>query len=170
MGSAALVIVVGLALYVVVISARRRPWVVVPPGHWAVVERLGRYRRTLTPGRYLLVPTLDVVRALVPMDEQVASFPATPVITADNQTLAIEAVLRYRIVDPVRAVYEVASYHEGLERLTVYALRLHLGGLASDEALDGGTGDSPALLAIMNPRADVWGIRIDDVTAAPFTR
>jgi regulator of protease activity HflC (stomatin/prohibitin superfamily) len=166
--TAALVVVAALAVLVGIAAiSLRRSWIAVPEGHWALVERLGRYRRTLVPGRYLLVPTLDLVRALVPMGEQVLGFSVAPAITADNRTLVVDVVLRYRVVDPVRAVYEIADRRAGLEQLTVFAVRAHLGGVSGDDVLGGSTDTSPALRAVIEPQAEAWGIKIDDLAATP---
>jgi hypothetical protein len=92
-----------LVLIILVVAVVR----VVPLQQAYVVELFGRYRRTLQPGIHLLVPLVESVRAKVNMREQVASFPPRPAITSDNLVACIETVLYYRVVDPVRATYEM---------------------------------------------------------------
>src|SRR5918999_163123 len=115
-----LVFVLGLALLLLVTVMRSVR--VVPQQRMYVVERLGRYQRTLTPGLNLLVPFIDAVRARVDMREQVVSFPPQPVITSDNLVVSIDTVLYFKVVDPVRATYEIAFFLQAIEQLTVTTL------------------------------------------------
>ncbi len=166
MDPASLVVVVALVVLAGIVGAGLvRSRAVVPERHWAVVDRLGTYRRTLTPGRHRLVPGIETVRATVSMDEQVLNLPGTVVVTADNHTIMVDTVLRYQVVDPVRAVYEVMDYRAGLTQLTVYALRACLGDRTRDDALTSRTETSRELLGIMGSQAEAWGIKVRDVTA-----
>ncbi|MCB0879159.1 MAG: paraslipin, partial [Thermoleophilia bacterium] len=100
-----------------------------------VVERLGKYARTLEPGLHILVPVIDNVKATIDMREQVVSFPPQPVITRDNVTMSIDSVLYYTVTDPVRATYQVAQLIAAVEQLTITTLRNVIGSLTLDEAL-----------------------------------
>ena len=104
----------------------------VPEHHVDVVERLGRYHRTLDPGRHLLTPWIDRVRTRLDTREQTFIVPPAPVITADDAVMTADTAVSYRIVDPVRATYEVHSLTQGLEMLTVTMLR----GVMADHDLD----------------------------------
>ncbi|WP_275407553.1 SPFH domain-containing protein, partial [Paractinoplanes ferrugineus] len=97
-----LVVLVVFAVVTLVKSIR-----IVPQQRMDVVERLGRYRVTLNPGLNLLIPFVDAVRSKVDMREQVVSFPPQPVITSDNLVVSIDTVLYFRVVDPMRATYEI---------------------------------------------------------------
>src|SRR6476659_2665707 len=88
-----------------------------------VVERLGKYHRTLQPGLNILVPFVDAVRTKVDLREQVVSFPPQPVITSDNLGLSIDTVLYFKVVDPVKSTYEIANFLQAIEQLTVTTLR-----------------------------------------------
>ena len=88
-----------------------------------MVERLGRYSRTLDAGLHLLIPFVDRVRAGVDLREQVVSFPPQPVITSDNLVVSIDTVIYFQVTDPKSAVYEIANYIQGIEQLTVTTLR-----------------------------------------------
>src|SRR5437764_11023778 len=100
-----------------------------------VVERLGKYQRTLKPGLNLLMPFIDAVRTKVDMREQVVSFPPQPVITSDNLVVSIDTVLYFKVVDPVRATYEIANFLQAIEQLTVTTLRNVIGSLDLEKAL-----------------------------------
>jgi regulator of protease activity HflC (stomatin/prohibitin superfamily) len=153
-------LVVTVVLAGIVAASLVRSRTVVPERHWALVERLGSYRRTLRPGRHLLVPGLEAVRSLVDMDEQVLELPGTAVVTHDDHMVLVDTVLRYRIVDPVRASYEISDYRTGLAKLIAYALRSHLGERTRDDAFASWATSPPELLAIVAAQAEVWGIRV----------
>jgi len=122
------------------------------------------------PGRHTLLPTFETVRALVDMNEQALDLRGTAVVTADNQTILLDTVLRYQVVDPVRAVYEIADYRMGLEQLIAYGLRSYLGGLNRDEALAGPADMSRGLQTVIDSRAEEWGIKTRGVTVEPSPR
>src|SRR3982751_6923596 len=107
----------------------------VPQQRMDVVERLGKYKRTLSPGLNLLVPFVDTVRTKVDMREQVVSFPPQPVITSDNLVVSIDTVLYFKVVDPVRATYEIANFLQAIEQLTVTTLRNVIGSMDLERAL-----------------------------------
>ena len=96
-----------------------RTIVIVKQADTAIVERLGRYQRTLTPGLSILFPVIDRIRERVDMREQVASFPPQPVITEDNLVVSIDTVIYFQVTDPKAATYEISSYLLGIEQLTV---------------------------------------------------
>ena len=100
---------------------------IVPQAVAIIVERLGRYSRTLEPGLHLLVPFIDRVRASVDLREQVVSFPPQPVITEDNLVVSIDTVIYFQVTDPKAATYEIANYIGAIEQLTVTTLRNVIG-------------------------------------------
>src|SRR5580765_7515347 len=83
---------------------------IVPQARAGVVERLGRYSRTLDPGLAILVPFVDRLRPLIDLRERVVSFPPQPVITEDNLSVGIDTVLYFQVTDPKSATYEIANY------------------------------------------------------------
>src|SRR3954454_3287345 len=103
-------LIVLLAVGVVVLFTLARSIRIVPQARAGVVERLGRYQRTLDPGLALVVPYVDRVRPLIDLREQVVSFPPQPVITEDNLTVEIDSVIYYQVTDPKAASYEIANY------------------------------------------------------------
>src|SRR3954454_345557 len=90
---------------------------IVPQARAGVVERLGRYSRTLDPGLALLVPFVDRVKPLIDLREQVVSAPPQPVITEDNLVVNIDTVIYFTVTDPRAARYEIANYIAAIEQL-----------------------------------------------------
>src|ERR671929_239407 len=130
---AALIVV--LVVAVIVIAVLSRSIRVVPQARARVVERLGRYHRTLNPGIALIVPFVDRVRPQIDLREQVVSFPPQPVITEDNLVVNIDSVIYFQVTDPKAATYEIANYIQAIEQLTVTTLRNVIGGLDLEQTL-----------------------------------
>src|SRR3712207_2875415 len=118
-------IVLAVFLFIVAASAVR----IVPQARAGVVERLGRYARTLQPGLTLIIPFIDRVKPLIDLREQVVSFPPQPVITEDNLVVGIDTVIYFQVTDPKAVTYEVASPLQAIEQLTVTTLRNVIGGM-----------------------------------------
>ncbi len=112
-----------------------RTLVIVRQASTAIVERLGRYQRTLSPGLSILMPVVDRIRERVDMREQVASFPPQPVITEDNLVVSIDTVIYFQVTDPKAATYEINNFMLGIEQLTVTTLRNVIGSMDLEEAL-----------------------------------
>jgi regulator of protease activity HflC (stomatin/prohibitin superfamily) len=128
------------------------------------VERLGGYSRTRDPGRrHVLVPFLDRVRAVVPLTEQVVSFPPRPVITSDDLMITVDTVMTFRVTDPRAAVYEISDYLQGLEQLTVTTLRTVIGSLNLNETLAGQAQITTQVRDALDDVAGRWGIRVTRV-------
>ena len=102
-----------LILLIVVVVARSVA--LIPQGEAAVIERLGRYTRTVSGGLTLLIPFIDRIRAKVDTRERVFSFPPQAVITQDNLTVAIDTVVTFQVNEPERAIYGVDNYIVGVE-------------------------------------------------------
>jgi regulator of protease activity HflC (stomatin/prohibitin superfamily) len=156
LGLAALV-----ALFVVITLLRSVR--VVPQQRMDVVERLGRYQRTLKPGLNLLLPFIDAVRTKVDMREQVVSFPPQPVITSDNLVVSIDTVLYFKVVDPVRATYEIANFLQAIEQLTVTTLRNVIGSLDLEKALTSREEINRHLSGVLDETTGRWGIKVTRV-------
>jgi regulator of protease activity HflC (stomatin/prohibitin superfamily) len=149
------------ALFVVVTLARSVR--IVPQQRMDVVQRLGKYQRTLKPGFNLLVPFLDRVQSKVDMREQVVSFPPQPVITSDNLVVSIDTVLYFRVVDPVRATYEIRDFLTGVERLTSTTLRNLIGSMDLEKALTSRDEINSKLSQHLDEAAGRWGIKVTRV-------
>src|SRR6516165_11121959 len=124
------VLIVGLAVFAVLRSVQ-----IVPQARAGIVERFGRYHRTLHAGLNLVMPFIDRLRPLIDLREQVVSFPPQPVITKDNLVVSIDTVIYFQVTDPKAATYEIANYVAAVEQLTVTTLRNVVGGMELEHAL-----------------------------------
>ena len=131
--SAAIIALIVLAVFVFVIAFKAVR--IVPQARAGVVERLGRYARTLDPGLTLIVPFVDRVKPLIDLREQVVAFPPQPVITEDNLVVGIDTVIYFTVTDPKAITYEVANPLQAIEQLTVTTLRNVAGGMTLEDTL-----------------------------------
>jgi regulator of protease activity HflC (stomatin/prohibitin superfamily) len=136
---------------------------IVPQARAGVVERLGRYSRTLDPGLSILVPFVDRLRPLIDLREQVVSFPPQPVITEDNLTVNIDSVIYYQVTDPKAATYEIADYIQAIEQLTVTTLRNVIGGMTLEQTLTSRDQINAELRMVLDEATGKWGIRVNRV-------
>jgi regulator of protease activity HflC (stomatin/prohibitin superfamily) len=157
-----LLVVVGvLALFVLVVLAKSVR--IVPQARAGIVERLGRFNRTLEPGLTVIVPFVDRVLPLIDLREQVVSFPPQPVITQDNLVVSIDTVIYYQVTDPKSATYEIANYIAGIEQLTVTTLRNVIGGMDLERTLTSREEINNALRGVLDEATGKWGIRVNRV-------
>ncbi len=155
------VVILIVAIFVIVTIFRSLR--IVPQARAGVVERLGRYHRTLQPGLNVVVPFVDRVRPLIDMREQVVSFPPQPVITEDNLVVSIDTVIYFQVTDPRAATYEIASYLAGVEQLTTTTLRNVVGGLNLEEVLTSRDNINSQLRVVLDEATGKWGIRVGRV-------
>jgi len=148
---------------VIVLAVLWRTVRIVPQARAGVVERLGRYSRTLTPGLALVVPFVDRVRPLLDLREQVVSFPPQPVITEDNLVVNIDTVIYFQVNDPKSATYEIANYIQAIEQLTVTTLRNVIGGMALEKTLTSRDEINAQLRGVLDEATGKWGIRVNRV-------
>jgi regulator of protease activity HflC (stomatin/prohibitin superfamily) len=158
---AGLIVAAVLILFALFIAAKTVR--IIPQARAGVVERLGRYSRTLTPGMTIVVPFIDRVRPLLDLREQVVTFPPQPVITADNVSVGIDTVLYFTITEPKSATYEVANPLQAIEQLTVTTLRNIVGSLTLEQALTSRDEVNDRLRIVLDERTGKWGIRINGV-------
>lgn len=137
--------------------------VIIPQGEAAVIERLGRYTKTVSGGVSLLVPFIDRVRAKVDTRERVVSFPPQAVITQDNLTVAIDTVVTFQINDAARAIYGVDNYIVGVEQISVATLRDVVGGMTLEETLTSREVINRRLRGELDAATTKWGLRISRV-------
>lgn len=128
-----------------------------------IVERLGRYSRTLDAGMHFLVPFVDRIRAEVDLREQVVSFPPQPVITSDNLVVSIDSVIYFQVTNPRYAVYEIANYIMAIEQLTVTTLRNVIGSMDLEQTLTSRDQINGQLRGVLDEATGRWGIRINRV-------
>jgi regulator of protease activity HflC (stomatin/prohibitin superfamily) len=156
----AIVAAIGVLTLLIVVARTVR---IVPQARAGVVERLGRYSRTLTPGLVILVPVVDRVRQMIDLREQVVSFAPQPVITEDNLVLSIDTVIYYQVTDARSATYEIADYIQAIEQLTVTTLRNLIGGMSLEQTLTSRDGINDELRVVLDEATGKWGIRVNRV-------
>jgi len=136
---------------------------IVGQGTVAVIERFGRYTRTLTPGLRILMPVVDRVRAIIDVREQVVPFPPQPVITQDNLTVSIDTVIYFQVTDARAAVYQITNYIQAIEQLTVTTLRNIVGGMDLERTLTSRDYINNELRGVLDQVTGNWGIRVSRV-------
>lgn len=150
-------------LVILVILVVIKSIALIPQGEAAVIERLGKWQRTVSGELTLLVPFIDRVRERVDTREQVVSFPPQAVITQDNLTVAIDIVVTFQINDPARAIYGVNNYIVGVEQISVATLRDVVGGMTLEECLTSRDVINRRLRGELDAATTKWGLRISRV-------
>ncbi|HZY77464.1 MAG TPA: SPFH domain-containing protein [Jatrophihabitantaceae bacterium] len=154
-GIIAAIVIVAVLLVILARSVR-----IVPQARAAVIERLGRYTRTATPGLTMLVPFVDRMRPLIDLREQVVSFPPQPVITSDNLTVAIDTVIYFQVTDARAASYEIQNYIQAVEQLTITTLRNVVGSMDLEGTLTSRDSINTKLRGALDEATGPWGIRV----------
>jgi regulator of protease activity HflC (stomatin/prohibitin superfamily) len=158
--SAGLVFIVLAAIVAIVLFKTVR---IVPQASVFVIERLGKYSRTLEPGIHLLVPVLDRVRTRTDIREQVVGFPPQAVITRDNLVVGIDSVIYYSITDPASAQYKIENVVTAIEQLVVTTLRNVVGGMQLEDALTGRDHINERLATVLDEATGKWGVKVNRV-------
>src|SRR5690242_6079205 len=156
-------VVVVLIVAVIVLLTLARTVRIVPQARARVVERLGRYHRTLNPGLSLIVPFIDRLRPLIDLREQVVSFPPQPVITEDNLVVNIDTVIYFQVTDAKAATYDITNYMHGIEQLIATTLRNVIGGMALEKTLTSRDEINGQLRGVLDEATGKWGIRVNRV-------
>ncbi len=154
-GMVLLAVLVILAVIIVVKSVA-----LIPQAEAAVIERLGRYSRTVSGQLTLLAPFVDRIRARVDLRERVVSFPPQPVITEDNLTLHIDTVVYFQVTNPQAAVYAISNYIVGVEQLTTTTLRNVVGGMTLEQTLTSRDQINAQLRGVLDEATGKWGLRV----------
>jgi regulator of protease activity HflC (stomatin/prohibitin superfamily) len=158
-----LIALVMIAIGVLVLVTLGKAVRIVPQQRMDVVERFGRYRRTLGPGLNVIMPYVDRIRSKVDLREQVVSFQPQPVITSDNLLVSIDTVLYFRVINPSAATYEIASFIQGIEQLAVTTLRNVVGSMDLEQTLTGREVINRHLQAVMDETTGKWGVKVTRV-------
>ncbi len=155
-----IVVLLVLLFMVIVIAKTVR---IVPQAQSQVVERLGRYSRTLSAGLHILVPFVDRVTSKLDLREQVVTFQPQPVITEDNLVVSIDSVIYFQVTDPKSATYEIQNYIWGVEQLTVTTLRNVVGSMDLEATLTSRDQINSQLRGVLDEATGKWGIRVNRV-------
>lgn len=165
--------------------------VIVPQSETQIIERLGKYHRTLPSGISIIWPILDRPRPMyhryvltdqdgtvyvrnklttkIDLREQLVDFPPQSVITKDNVMTSINAVLYYQIMDPVKAMYEIANLPDAIEKLTQTTLRNVIGELEFDETLTSRDTINTKLRDVLDDATNKWGVKVNRVEVQDIT-
>jgi regulator of protease activity HflC (stomatin/prohibitin superfamily) len=153
------VVIIGVVLFffafIYLASAIR----IIRPYEKGVLERLGKYQRTLEPGLHIVIPFLDRVTK-ADMRENVVDVPPQEVITKDNVVVTVDAVVYYEATDPVKLIYNVANFYIAATKLAQTNLRNVIGEMQLDESLTSREKINAALRQILDDATDKWGVRV----------
>src|SRR6266550_8601065 len=158
---AGLIVLIVVAVFFIFVAARTVR--IIPQARAGIVERLGRYQRTLNPGLAILVPFMDRLKPLIDLREQVVDFQPQPVITEDNLVVQIDTVLYFTVTDAKSATYEIANPLQAIEQLTVTTLRNVIGSMTLEETLTSRDNVNQQLRVVLDEATGKWGIRVNRV-------
>ncbi len=136
---------------------------IVPESSEAIVERLGKYNRTMHAGINFKIPFIESIRARVSLKEAVLDFPPQPVITKDNVTMMIDSVVYMKVFDSMLYTYKISNPRQGVETLSATTLRNLVGALTFDETLTSRDTINAKLQSELDEATDAWGIKITRV-------
>lgn len=177
-------LVIALFGFIFVVVLAVKGFKIVPQAETMVIERLGNYNRTLKSGINIIWPFIEGPRVIhwryvtvvddkkslafrhtdkIDLREQVYDFPSQNVITSDNVTIEINALLYFQITDPMKAVYEIANLPDAIEKLTQTTLRNVIGELDLDQCLTSRDTINMKLKAILDEATDKWGVKVTRV-------
>ena len=149
-------IALAVIAFLVLVSAIK----IVPQKQVLIIERLGRFHAKAEAGINIIMPILDTVRARHDLREQITNIEPQAVITRDNVTMEVDAVIYFLVADPVRATYEIQRLEWGIEQLTLSALRNVIGALDLDHTLTSRDTINTQLRTVMDAATQPWGVKI----------
>ncbi|BBP47049.1 membrane protein [Thiosulfatimonas sediminis] len=139
---------------------------IVPQAEQWVIERLGRYHKTLHGGINFVIPVVDQRRSKYNTQEQIIDIPEQKVITKDNVSIGIDAVVFMRIYDAQKATYEILDLKQSVSQLAQTTLRSEIGRLELDETLSSRSELNSALLKALDEASGTWGAKVSRVEVA----
>jgi len=152
--------IVLLVLAFFVIIAIFRTARIVPNQEAFVVERLGKYSRTLAAGFHILIPFIEKVAYKHTLKEQAIDVPPQTCITSDNIAVEIDGVLYLRVVDPVKASYGIMNYRFAITQLAQTTMRSEIGKIELDITFESRDNINSLIVAAVDEASDPWGIKV----------
>lgn len=187
MGSYIILGVIVLVVFIFVVAGIK----IVPQSQTLVIERLGKFNRVLKSGVNVVWPIIDRPRPMyvryvsrdfngdiyartrlndkIDLREQLIDFPPQSVITKDNVMTSINAILYYQVMDPIKAVYEIANLPDAIEKLTQTTLRNVIGELEFDETLTSRDTINTKLRDVLDDATNKWGVKVNRVEVQDIT-
>jgi len=181
--SSAVIIAILVSVFVIIMVVKG--FKIIPQAETMVIERLGKYNRTLDSGVNIIWPIIEKPRLItwrftkidlsgnnvvvnksisrIDLREQVFDFPSQNVITGDNVNIQIDALLYFQITDPTKAVYEIANLPLAIEKLTQTTLRNVIGELDLDDSLTSRDQINTKLRGVLDVATDKWGVKVNRV-------
>jgi len=156
-------IVVLIIILVVTVIILAKSVTIIRQAEKGIVERFGRYKETLDPGLKFLVPFMDSLVSRIDMRETVLDIAPQPVITRDNVTVTIDAVIYYFVTDAQAVRYEVANFHNAVSKLAQTNIRNVVGEMSLDESLSSRERINTALTQTLDEATDKWGVKVTRV-------
>lgn len=178
-----LIVIIALIVFVLILVSNGI--VIVKQAEVLIIERFGRYHKTLESGLHIILPIIDKYRSFtwrfvkedfkgnryiqqstisrLDLRETVYDFPRQNVITADNVSIEINAMVYFQVTDPFKAVYEINNLPEAIEKLTQTTLRNVIGELDLDKTLTSRDMINSKLREILDEATDKWGVKVNRV-------
>lgn len=147
-------------LFVILLVQLFRAMRVVPAQKAYIVERLGKYKRTLGPGLHLLIPFFDTVAFIQDLKEEAISVPPQDCFTSDNVQVEVDGVIYISVLNPVNASYGVTDYHNAAIQLSQTTTRSVIGTLDLDRTFEERDSISSQIIKVLADAGEVWGIRV----------
>jgi regulator of protease activity HflC (stomatin/prohibitin superfamily) len=160
MGAGIVVLIVILVLAVILLA---KSATIIHQAEKGLVERFGRYKETLDPGLKFIMPFIDSLKVRVDMRETVIDIEPQPVITKDNVTVTVDAVIYYYVTEAKAVRYEVANFYSAISKLAQTNLRNVIGDMSLDETLTSRERINAALRDTLDEATDKWGVRVTRV-------
>ncbi|GAI54674.1 unnamed protein product, partial [marine sediment metagenome] len=161
MGAGIIALIVILALVVLITLVKSVT--IIHQAEKGLVERFGRYKETLDPGLRFLIPYMDSLKARVDLRETVIDIEPQPVITRDNVTVTVDAVVYYYVTEAKAVRYEVANFYSAISKLAQTNLRNVIGDMSLDETLTSRERINAALRDTLDEATDKWGVKVTRV-------
>ena len=164
LGAGEIILIIALVVVVIFLIIMIATCItIVPQAHTVIVQRLGKYHRTLHAGFHILAPIIDRKAKVVSLKETVADFKPQPVITKDNVTMQIDTVVYFQITDPKLYTYGVDNPINAIENLSATTLRNLIGDLELDQTLTSRDTINQKMRLILDEATDPWGIKVNRV-------
>jgi regulator of protease activity HflC (stomatin/prohibitin superfamily) len=153
-----------MVISVTILSVKR-----VPQGMRFVVERFGKYNRTLEPGLRIIMPMMDYISHRIDMREQIMDVPAQEIITQDNARVSVDGVAYFQVIDAVKAAYEIEDYKAAARNIIIANIRSGMGSMNLDDLSSKRDEVSESMLKDANRETMDWGIRIKNIRITDIT-